>query len=83
MEKKEQQATEGQDKGAAVKTLFTMILVMLPDGNVEIKGPLANKPVCKGMLAAAEELVNTFQPKVQVVSPQAILPQSKNIKIHP
>jgi len=47
-----------------LKVLAVLEIVMLPNGEIRVKGPINNKPLCKALLAGAEELINAFQRQV-------------------
>jgi hypothetical protein len=55
--------------------MLQMVITMKPDGNFEITGPLQNKPLCKAMLAAGQELIDGFNGEQRAIIPVVAMPR--------
>jgi len=51
-----------------------LVISMMADGNFTVQGPLANKALCRALLAAAEQIVADFKGEEHRVVPVAEMP---------
>jgi len=52
---------------------LTFTIIVAPNGEINIHGPLHDKVLCYGLLEIARDLVKDFKPQ-QVVVPKLVLP---------
>jgi len=58
------------------KFIAKLEIVMLPNGNIGVRGPTRNKPLCKALLAGAEALIDEAKPGI--VIPPMLMPGGIN-----
>ena len=48
-----------------------MLITLLPNGQVEVQGPVQNRLLCYGLLESAKDAIRSYKPPL-VVSPDVI-----------
>jgi hypothetical protein len=77
MEEEKEKAEEALKPDAEPKKfLAKMEIVMLPNGNIGLRGPTQNKPLCKMLLAGAEALIDELKSEI-VIPRMNIMPGGK------
>ena len=79
MEEETKKATEALSPDAEPQKFIAKIeIVMLPNGNIGIRGPTRNKPLCVALLAGAKALLD--EQKSEIVIPKlGLMPGGNNI----
>lgn len=55
---------------------LVMVITLKQDGNVQVSGPLVQKPLCLYMLELAKDVVKLYNPNPKIIQPR---PRIKDI----
>ena len=73
--KKVEEAINSEDPA---KIFAKLEIIMLPNGNIGLKGPIMNKALCKALLAGASQVLD--EQKGNILVPQmTLVPGGSNI----